>query len=413
MYLTHKLLGSAEERIGMKRQSVLRWTAGLSLLLIPFASSAADLTGISYSIHHQYTGPRPLGMGDAFVAVANDYNAILYNPAGLARRDRGEINLFIDAGISASLPKLYKDVNAAQKSGTESEQQQAMFDLLQAQYGKSSGLRVMPLAGFWARPRWGIAVIPADLTMENTFHQGVGPTMNSTVYLDTTVALGYGDDYKGFSTGRLSYGFTGKFINRGYFSKSVNFVELASDSSLVKTSDLREGFGIDGDLGVLYTPNIPADGIFSLLQYARPTFGVVVRNLVETKFKSSAKLLNKQAGQTEAPEQLYRVVDLGTKWEYPSAWIFSGRGVMDFRDLNHPQISFRKSLHLGLEFDWSVASWWRGQYRVGLNQGYFTGGVSAMFAIFNLDAVTYGEEVGTYSTPAENRVYAVRLNLNF
>jgi hypothetical protein len=35
-------------------------------------------------------------MGDAFVAVANDYNALFYNPAGLARLESGEVNLSMD-----------------------------------------------------------------------------------------------------------------------------------------------------------------------------------------------------------------------------------------------------------------------------------------------------------------------------
>lgn len=86
---------------------------------------------------------------------------------------------------------------------------------------------------------------------------------------------------------------------------------------------------------------------------------------------------------------------------------------MDFRDLGHPNANFRKSLHLGFEFDWTVKNWWKGAYRVGLNQGFFTAGLSAKFACFNLDLVTYGEDVGTYSTPLENRMYSTRLNLNW
>ncbi|MBX2987481.1 MAG: hypothetical protein KF802_06260 [Bdellovibrionaceae bacterium] len=382
----------------------------LTISLSPWVK--AQDAGVSYRIHHQYVGTRPLGMGDAFVAVANDYNALLYNPAGLARREDGEMNLLIDVGISKSLPDLTKEISEAQDTqGSESDKQQAMFDLLQKQYGKTIGLRLTPFSGFLVRPNWGIAVIPADVTLEGSIHQGVGPSLNTTVYADTTVALGYGDDYKGFSNGRLSWGVTGKFINRGYFSKSINFIELASDSKLIQESDMREGFGVDADLGLLYTPNLPDAGFLSLLRLTRPSFGLVVRNVAETKFTTSSKLLNKE--KTEPPEKLHRVVDVGTRWEYPSMWLFGGRGVMDFRDLMHPSISLRKSLHLGLEFDWTVASWWKGSYRVGLNQGYLTAGISALLGVFNLDAVTYGEDVGTYSTPAENRMYAIRMNINW
>ena len=33
---------------------------------------------------HIYRGIRPLGMGGAFVAVSDDQNALLYNPAGFS-----------------------------------------------------------------------------------------------------------------------------------------------------------------------------------------------------------------------------------------------------------------------------------------------------------------------------------------
>ena len=43
----------------------------------------------------QYLGGRALGMGDAFVALSDDYSGIYYNPAGLAR-----LNTPLDAGLS-------------------------------------------------------------------------------------------------------------------------------------------------------------------------------------------------------------------------------------------------------------------------------------------------------------------------
>lgn len=390
----------------------VRFALGLCCLIGAAVAEAQD-TGVSYTIHHHYQAPRPLGMGDAFVAVANDYNAIFYNPAGLARRDDGELNMSIDGGLSAGFLTFASDISKAQNSGeTDADKQESVLAEIENLYGKSFATRLNMFNGIWVRPKWGIAVIPMDMSTEMTFHKNVGPSVNTTVYMDSTVALAYADDWKSLSrSGRLSWGVTGKFINRGYFSKSINFIEVASDPNLVKSSDLREGFGVDADVGFLYTPILPDDGLLSLLRLARPTFGLVVRNVLETKFSSSMKLLNKES--SEPPEQMFRVIDVGTRWEYPSFWLFSGRGVMDVRDIMHPSFSMRKGLHLGFEFDWTVASWWKGAYRVGLNQGYLTAGASALFALFNLDLVTYGEEVGTYSTPVENRVYALKMSINW
>ncbi len=390
---------------------------GSLLLLLVFSmlcslNSLAGDEGVSFTIHHQYQSPRALGMGDAFVAVANDYSSLFYNPAGLARREDSELNLSLDIAGSASFSKFAKDIDQAQKTGqTESEKQQAVLNVLNAAYGSTYAIRTAPAAGIFVAPNWGIGFIPADLSMELTVHKQVGPSVNATAYADTTLAYGYGKDLPWFDHSRFSMGITGKFINRGYASKAISAVELASDPNFVRKEDLREGYTLDADIGALLTPEIPDEGILSVIRLARPTFGMVVRNAAGVGFGKSLKLINKTA--TDKPESLYRVVDLGTKWEYPSVWIFGGRGVLDVRDIGHPNFNWKKGLHVGFEFDWTVASWWKGQYRIGLSQGYFTAGLSALLGVFNLDLVTYADNVGTYNNSKESRMYMARLNMNF
>lgn len=368
--------------------------------------------GVSFTIHHLYQSPRALGMGDAFVAVANDYSSLFYNPAGLARREDGELNLSLDVAASASLQTFQKDVQDAQKSGqNDSEKEQALLEVLNKYSGKTFSLRTAPVSAVLVRPNWGIGFIPADVSLELSMHKQVGPAINATAYADSTLAYGYGKDLPWFDHARLSMGFTGKLVNRAYASKAVSAIELAADSSFVKKEDLREGYTVDADIGMLLTPELPNEGIWSVVRLARPTFGMVVRNVGETGFGQSFKLINKEKG--DPPEKLYRVVDVGTKWEYPSAWIFGGRGTLDLRDIGHPNFNWRKGLHAGIELDWTVASWWKGQYRFGVSQGFFTAGVSALLGIFNLDAVTYADDVGTFNHSEPSRVYMVRLNLNF
>ncbi|MNT28319.1 hypothetical protein D3C72_1639980 [compost metagenome] len=174
---------------------------------------------------------------------------------------------------------------------------------------------------------------------------------------------------------------------------------------------MLEGYTVDADIGTLWTRELPDSGLWSAIRLARPTFGLVVRNVAETGFGQTMKLINKE--KTEAPEKMYRVVDVGTRWEYPALWIFGGRGTLDVRDIGHPYFNMRKGLHAGLEFDWTVTSWWKGHYRGGFSQGYWTAGLSAELGIFNLDVVSYANDVGTLNNPKENRNYAVKLNLDF
>lgn len=384
--------------------------AGLFL----FFGSIASAESISTTIHHHYQAPRALGMGDAFVAVANDYSAIFYNPAGLARREDGQINLSMSYAATPGAMDFYNEYSDIEGSTmSDTDKQTAYLELIQRHYGDVFSLRTSPLEGYWVRPNWGVALIPVDVSVEMAMHQQVGPTLNATVYADTTLGIAYADDIPSVSNGRLSWGITGKFVNRGFFSKPISATDLAASNEIVKKEDLLEGYTVDADLGVLWTPELPDEGIWSVLRLARPTFGAVARNVAEMGFGQSMKLLNKDADTSQHPEKLFRVYDLGSRWEYPSMWIFGGRGVLDIRDLGHPDFTWRKGVHLGFEFDWAVTTWWKGHYRVGLSQGYWTAGASALLGIFNLDLVSYANDVGTRNTPIESRVYAARLNLDF
>ncbi len=357
-------------------------------------------------------------MGDAFVATANDYSALFYNPAGLARRDSGQINMSVDLGFSSNWLDFMKDAKDVDQRNlvTDQEKFDAYATLLQKYYGKAFLIRTGLLHGIWVRPNWGFGIIPADATIEYKVHNQAAPALDIRAFVDTTVAYGYGDNIKGWVPGEFSWGTTLKFVNRGYANREVNALTLSQNSEAVSKKDLRDGYTVDADIGFLYSPTVPSQGIFSVFQLAKPTFGAVVRNVVDSGFKSSFNLINKPAetvsSPIEPPEKLHRVFDVGAKFEYPNFWLFGGRGEVDFRDIGHPNFSMRRSFHLGFEFDWTVTSWWKGHYRFGINQGYPTAGLSALFLIFNLDAVVYSEDVGTFSTPKENRVYMVKLNID-
>lgn len=390
----------------------LTMTLTVAGLLIHFPAFAQE--GPHTRIHHLYQSNRALGMGDAFVAIADDYSALFYNPAGLARRDSGQINASIEVGLSSKFMKFTKDVDDIGKRdfANDDEEFEAYSELLQEYYGETFMFRTGLFHAIWARENWAIGFLPMDLTLEYKVHNQVAPALNLRAYADTTLAYGYGKDLPGLVPGRLSWGTTVKFVNRGYVNKQVNALDMVADSEVFKKEELRDGYTIDFDLGALYTPDIPGEGFWSVFQLARPTFGAVVRNALDYGFGQSFKLLNKE-GTSEPPEKLHRVLDVGAKFEYPDIWIFGGRGAIDFRDLGHPNLSMRKSLHIGFEFDWTVSSWWKGHYRVGFNQGYLTAGVSALLFVFNLDALTYAEDVGTFNNPKENRVYAIKLNFDW
>lgn len=382
------------------------------MAILGTAPSAFAQEGVHTAIHKLYQSPRAMGMGGAFVAVANDYSAMFYNPAGLARLEEGQFNGSLDFAASGEqFAKFIQDIDAASKIQDSNAQFTEMVSILQRNYGKQFSLRVGLLQAVYARPSWSVGLLTSDLTLDMRIHNQATPAINARAYLDTTLAYGYGSAFRHESIpGKFSWGITGKVVNRGYANKQVNALDLVVDPEVIKKSDFRDGYTSDFDFGLLYTPALASDGFGGMMRLARPTFGMVVRNVLESGFGSSFDVFNKD--DTEKPEKLYRTLDFGTRFELPPFWIFGWRAVADVQDVLHPNYSFRKSLHLGAEFDWTVASWWKGQYRVGANQGYPTLGASFLFALFRLDLLTYGEDIGTAANPVENRMYRVTLNLD-
>ncbi|MGE0633814.1 MAG: hypothetical protein AB7O96_15475 [Pseudobdellovibrionaceae bacterium] len=384
-------------------------------ILMSSSISVAD-DGLYFGIHRTYENPRALGMGNAIVAAVNDYSALFLNPAAMARRDDGHLNMSIDIAATKSFQETFDKIEKTQQmpSSTSDEEKAktaAMLKVIQDNYGENYSLRLTPMQGVYVNKGWGVGFIPLDSTIHLSMHNQFGPSINAVMYSDTTLAFGVADDMQWGQHGRLSMGTTFKLINRGHFSKSMNAFEMAENSKVIEDDDLTEGMTADVDIGMLYTPVLPTQGLFSLLRLTKPTFGLVVRNALDYGFTSDLNMYNKK--EHGKPEQLYRRIDVGSKWEYPDLFIFNGRGVLDFRDILHPNATFKKTVHLGFEFDWRMASWWKGNYRIGINQGYMTLGASALLGIFNLDLVTWGEEVGTTKYPTESRTYMAKMSLDF
>lgn len=450
----------------------------LFLILTAQITFAAD--SLNTTIHNQYNSFRALGMGNAFTAVADDYSLLFYNPAGLAKKKKGEIQFTIaGAGVSAKTTKLVKDIDDASKSATtESAKAQAISDALEPYYGVPLGGRVQALEFFWVRPNWGIALLPLDLTIDIGVHRQLGPALDLNIKKDTTIAYGYGTHI----TDTLAAGATFKFIHRDSVEQAVSALELASDSDILSSKRFKEGTNLDFDLGFMWSPHWftksvsketdqtdtpPAETIEKKrkvqseeiveakddpavelvltdeepkpVEKPKPiekskvvaknkkkkkeiakskettndeplTFSLVVRNVVSAAYTKST-MINKDA--LEAPSNNPRVVDIGSNYEFARWDGLTFRATLDFRNLMHPNSTFRKSTHAGFEMDYSPNGWFKSQLRAGLNQMYFTAGATFLFGILEIDAVTYGEEVGTTTSNIENRVNAIKVGMNF
>ncbi|NQZ01368.1 MAG: hypothetical protein HRT45_11960 [Bdellovibrionales bacterium] len=374
-------------------------------------SEAHATQSLDYTIHQHYISTRAMGMGNAFTAVADDYSAVFYNPAALARRKDGNLHMMVRAAVEADYMGLINDIEGVDQSLSDDDKLAEYIDILDSNLGEHYHLRAPTLGAIWARPGWGVAFIPADLSTDIGIGQTIGPRLNVNAYLDTTLAYSYARDTAWLPKNhRLSVGATMKAIHRVHVGQAIGAADLVSDTEVFDTSDANEGLTVDVDLGFMYNPPIPETGPLSVMQYFKPTFAFVIRNVIDHGFQWNFNFIDDGSGQ---PPDLQRRFDFGSKFEVPDIWVFDPKVAIDIRDVGHSNWSFQKGLHIGAELYWTMYSWWKGHWAVGLNQGYLTAGVGARLAWFQFDFATYGEEVGVDAAPKESRRYMLELSLDF
>jgi hypothetical protein len=369
---------------------VFGWFIGLSLL----ASSSLAAGGLVFNIDQTYNSVRALGMGGAMAAVADDYNTLFYNPAGMTRLSEGEFNGFLRGGFEPSIIELLNEIS---KAGSD---EAALNAAIAKFYSQNMYTQPLSLGGFWVRPNWGVAFIPIDMDANISVHQGLGPTLNLKTLTHTTFAMGFAQKQDwSWLPGNVSVGGTGKMILKGSVEKAVPAVDLATNPEVFTSKDLAMGATVDVDASVMWTPEWKVDA-------GQPHFSVVGRNLLNWGFQ------NVGDASLGTPSALQRRFDLGSAWEFPTFSFFSPLVVFDIRDIGHTNWNVKKGIHLGAELKWDAWGWLNGAYRLGINQGYWTAGINLQAAWFGLDIISWGEEMGTSSVGVESRRFMVQFNLN-
>lgn len=350
-------------------------------------------------------------MGNAFTAVVDDTSAFFYNPAALARNKDHELKFSLGAGGDTKVVDFYHQVNnAVNTPGGTTAEVTAVDGLLTNNFGNYYSVRGT-VGAFYMWPHWEIAFIPADLSTDMQIHQSAGASLNVNGYNDSTLALSYAHELNWVKDHQMSWGVTLKSVYRLYVGADIQAADLVQGTQIFDPSLANEGLTFDADLGYLWTPAVPKSGMFGWLKYFKPTFAVVGQNLVNEGFHGNLHLLSRK--DSDAPPPLGRRLNLGSKWELPHWWVFDTKFAFDERDIGDDNFTFKKGLHAGAEFYWTMFHWWRGHWSAGINQGYFCLGVGAKLAWFQFDFATYGEEVGTQAVPLQSRRYMGELALDF
>lgn len=346
---------------------------GLGLALGPVTPAAAD----DIEFYSLYRSPYFLGRGNTGIAVADNHEAIFYNPAGLA----------LGKGIYKETVLISPTIESSVK--TKDIVRQALIeekndtDTFRNFIGHNIHLGLNNFTGVvFRRAAVGIAASGHTnaLLAKSKEDRGV-ESLKAEAAANRVATFSFADD---FWNQKLLVGATAKYVMRHDARIEVsaldatNIADQLGDDSV---STERTGMGVD--LGLMYR--------FDKVPWR---LGLHAENLGGTNLKPA------EADATS--RRLPQVVSLGSAVELKtrmSTMMF----LMDYRDIGgSTETSTFKRLHLGAEMNVAKVVGLVG----GLNQGYPSAGVYLNLYVMRFDIGTYTQEVGTSAgTRPDQRLY--------
>jgi len=332
-----------------------------------------------------YSGVRQMGMGGAVIATVNDETALLSNPAALGK--------LRDTFVTIFDPEVEGNLNVERTLGVnfyKASDPQFVLDSIERDPDDRVHLKtqVFPSIIF---PNFGIGlhgnyVMDAKLDSVNSKYE--------YNYRNDWSAVA-GLNFRLFS-GRLKIGANAKYTNRGEV-KRTDLDPAATDLSLKDL--ISEGVGISSDVGMIFT--MPTVWL--------PALAVVWRDAGDTKYNVQQGMFN---STTEFPDSVKNSLDVGLAVfpihsnNFRSSWTVELRDVLTEDAEAEPVM---RRIHTGFELNYADALFFRG----GMNQRYWTAGFEIAMFNYQLQAATYGEDVGTADLPEEDRRYVLKFSYRF
>lgn len=345
-------------------------------------------TANAYLLRTQFEGVRETGMGNSFIALADDANALWYNPAGLARVKKGSLHLL--------------DINAGWDSqDTLTRLKNALF------YGDSANLirpdTQLTRVGTFPKiifPYFGFGVFEQVQTYTDIGNL-TRPTVDIFTYNDLGVMVGFGipmGDY-------LSIGLSGRLFQRAGIDASLTPEALiaavsASDPTQFNAKAfeflrtlLRTGYALGMNVGVL--ARIP-------LRVNSPkwTVAATAEDFGTTTFRGLTS-------EVLAPVPIITTYTVGTALQYTLNKQSVFNLSLDLRNLYELDVPYFKTVHFGAEYRHRFFG-----LRGGISQGAITYGGSLEFPPHTrLHFSSYAVELGENLMERQQRYYMVQLTI--
>jgi len=326
-------------------------------------------------------GVRPLAMGNAFVAVADDFNALYYNPAGLARIKEWQMEIVNPRfDLSTNTYFLAKTIKSKGKMNLSDE-----LNTIDDDAGKPNyvGVGITP---YFIAPGWGFGINSNNFA-SFIAHKNVDVELNANAKLIVPISKA-----ANFFSNRLSLGVTVKAeaiagIDRDVSVNNISIISKNTNSNQKIDDFITSGKGIGVDLGLLFTPSdTPME----------PTFGMSITDVGGTKL---TKLLKKGEPADDIPPSVNTGISfkpIKTERQYLLVAI-------DTQMINQDE-HFSHKLSFGLEYGVLKVI----KVQAGLLDGYPTAGFQLDLTLLKIRLATYAVDrsdlVGLEKNLADRRV---------
>lgn len=344
----------------------------------------------AYLLRPGFEGVRPTGMGDAFSALADDANALFYNPAGLARIKQVHFHL-LDFTLGTDSDNTLTRLNNAMFKGDFEHLVRPDREFLRMSFRPT-----------FIAPRFGFALFQDakgffDVSSATT--NGIDIYAHNDIGIISGIGVPLGDFF--------SVGVSGKVFQRTGVDFQYNPATITSDSDLMNAIQSGELYTLLKDLantgwGIALNAGIIARIPLQNNDKNGPKLHVsaVAENIGNTTFKP--------LGSISAPPSIKQSYTLGMAYSVPLSknWVWNTTA-----DVKHvlESLPFVKQFHFGTEFRHNIFG-----LRAGVSQGYPTLGFSLEFPPHTrLHFSTYAKELGSKLNERNHRWYLMQLVIGF
>lgn len=341
-----------------------------------------------------FDNARSLGMGGVSVAIADDYQALYRNPAGISMQKKTHYSLLTPTFSRNSDYSHVLDSIDSLSDSDSAATRYLNYKHLESVMGKNGYQSWSESAYYISEKGFGISLKYDDYQRYSVENPTI-PRINSSVYKDLVFSGTYSqalDENKKHNIFRDKatgwWGATVKIASRKmtestYWARDFS----ALTPSLVKDTD-KSGMALDLDFGALWQLSNPM----------KTTIGVFVGNVLESKFSEEAGRYKRQYSLGVSIKPLTGEVKRNEKLTLAAEY---------FDDGLHS--AFLSNIRLGAQIEMTKGL----RFLCGIKGGYLTAGMDFNYKDLTFGASTYSEELGKKPGDREDRCYAVDASLRF